>query len=104
MAKYDEISCSHIESVELSLPIAWRQYQLLSMGQNRQSQFYISTTSKYSFTTILVHLNANVAETVHIPGKLNVIFDGLSMLLSSCHLRVVKRGAAMHVGNDKSYS
>jgi len=30
------------------------------------------------YTTISVHLLATVAETVHIPGTLNVIFDGLS--------------------------
>ena len=29
-----------------------------------------------------MHLDAKVAVTTHIPGKLNVIFDGLSRLLS----------------------
>jgi len=30
------------------------------------------------FTTLSMHLNATLADTEHIPGKLNVIFDGLS--------------------------
>ena len=38
------------------------------------------------FTTISVHLNATVAETVHIPGTLNIIFDGLSRWLTSREL------------------
>ena len=38
------------------------------------------------FTTISVHLHATVVETVHIPGTLNVIFDGLSCGLTSREL------------------
>ncbi len=34
------------------------------------------------YTTVSMHLNAQVAVTTHIPGKLNIIFDGLSRLLS----------------------
>ena len=34
------------------------------------------------FTTISMHLNATLADTEHIPGKLNVIFDGLSRHVS----------------------
>jgi hypothetical protein len=34
------------------------------------------------YTTLSMHLDANVAVTTHIPGKLNIIFDGLSRLLS----------------------
>ena len=34
------------------------------------------------FTTISMHLNATLADTEHIPGKLNVIFDGLSRHMS----------------------
>jgi hypothetical protein len=38
------------------------------------------------FTTISVHLHATVAEIIHIPGALNVIFDGLSRGLTSTEL------------------
>lgn len=38
------------------------------------------------FTTLSVHLHATVAETTHIPGELNVIFDGLSRGLTSSEL------------------
>ena len=34
------------------------------------------------YTTLAMHLDARVAVTTHIPGKLNIIFDGLSRLLS----------------------
>ena len=34
------------------------------------------------FTTVSMHLNATITDTEHIPGKLNVIFDGLSRNVS----------------------
>ena len=34
------------------------------------------------FTSLSMHLNATLADTEHIPGKLNVIFDGLSRHMS----------------------
>ena len=34
------------------------------------------------FTTLSMHLNATLVDTEHIPGKLNVIFDGLSRRVS----------------------
>jgi hypothetical protein len=34
------------------------------------------------YTTLSMHLDAKVAVTTHIPGKLNIIFDGRSRLLS----------------------
>ena len=34
------------------------------------------------YTMLSMHLGAQVAVTTHIPGKLNIIFDGLSRLLS----------------------
>jgi hypothetical protein len=34
------------------------------------------------YTTLSMYLDANVAVTTHIPGKLNIVFDGLSRLLS----------------------
>jgi hypothetical protein len=30
------------------------------------------------FTTISIHLNAHLVETEHIPGSMNIVFDGLS--------------------------
>ena len=38
------------------------------------------------YTTLSMHLDAKVAVTTHIPGKLNIIFDGLSRLLSPADL------------------
>jgi hypothetical protein len=38
------------------------------------------------YTTLSMHLDAKVAATTHIPGKLNIIFDGLSRLLSPADL------------------
>ena len=34
------------------------------------------------FTTISMHLNANLADAEHVPGVLNIVFDGLSRNVS----------------------
>ena len=52
------------------------------MGIQRQSEFQASETRQHCYTTLSMHLDAKVAVTTHIPGKLNIIFDGLSRLLS----------------------
>jgi len=38
------------------------------------------------FTTLSMHLDASVAQTTHIPGKLNVVYDGLSRNISPIEL------------------
>ena len=38
------------------------------------------------FTTLSMHLDATVAVATHIPGKLNIIYDELSRLLTPTEL------------------
>jgi len=70
-------------AVVLGLLLAWRAklsnfyYDLY--GDNKSSLAWAkSDKANIIFTTISMHLNANLAETEHIPGVLNIVFDGLS--------------------------
>ena len=53
------------------------------------------------FTTVSMHLEATVAVTTHIPGKLNVVYDGLSRNVSSSDLGL-DSSAEHNATNDKS--
>ena len=39
-----------------------------------------------AFTTVSMHINASLSDTQHIPGKMNVLFDGLSRQISPTEL------------------
>ena len=86
-------------AVILGLLIAWRcnvrnfHYQLhgdsissLAWAKADRVNSTLARRENIMFTTISIHLNATVADTVHVPGKLNVIFDGLSRGLSLLEL------------------
>ena len=78
-------------AVVLGLLLAWRAslhhftYNLhgdsissLAWAKTDRVNSILARQANIVYTTISVHLLATVAETVHIPGTLNVIFDGLS--------------------------
>ena len=82
-------------AVVLGLLLAWRaklsnfHYDL--HGDNRSSLAWaksdrinsvLARRANIIFTTISMHLNANLAETEHVPGVLNTVFDGLSCNVS----------------------
>ena len=86
-------------AVVLGLLLAWRAslknfaYNLhgdsissLAWAKADRVNSTLARQANIIFTTISVHLNATVAETVHIPGTLNIIFDGLSRGLTSREL------------------
>ena len=86
-------------AVVLGLLLAWRAslhnftYNLhgdsissLAWAKADRVNSTLARPANIIFTTASVHLQATVAETVHIPGKLNVIFDGLSRGLTSQEL------------------
>jgi hypothetical protein len=86
-------------AVVLGLLLAWRAslhnftYNLhgdsvssLAWAQADRVNSILARQANIIFTTVSVHLHARVAETVHIPGNLNVIFDGLSRGLTSQEL------------------
>jgi hypothetical protein len=86
-------------AVILGLLLAWRSnirhfhYQLhgdsissLAWAKADRVNSTLARRANIVFTTISIHLNATVADTVHVPGKLNVIFDGLSRGLSPLEL------------------
>jgi hypothetical protein len=78
-------------AVVLGLLLAWRtklsnfHYDL--HGDNRSSLAWaksdrvnsvLARRANIIFTTLSMHLNANLAEAEHVPGVLNTVFDGLS--------------------------
>ena len=78
-------------AVVLGLLLAWRKklttfyYDLL--GDNMSSLAWarsdrvnslLARQANIIFTTVSMHLNAHFAETEHIPGSMDVVFDGLS--------------------------
>jgi hypothetical protein len=82
-------------AVILGLLLAWRSnlrhfhYQLhgdsissLAWAKADRVNSTLARRANIVFTTISIQLNATVADTVHVPGTLNVIFDGLSRGLS----------------------
>ena len=86
-------------AVILGLLLAWRSnvrhfhYQLhgdsissLAWAKADRVNSTLARRANIMSTTISIHLNATVADTVHVPGKLNVIFDGLSRGLSPLEL------------------
>jgi len=50
----------------------------LAWAQENRVNSIIARRSNLVFTTLSMHLDCHVATTKHIPGKMNVIFDGLS--------------------------
>ena len=86
-------------AVVLGLLLAWRAslhhftYNLygdsissLAWAKADRVNSVLARQANIIYTTISVHLHATVAETVHIPGTLNVIIDGLSRGLTSHEL------------------
>jgi len=78
-------------AVVLGLLFAWRtklsdfHYDLygdnrssLAWAQSDRVNSVLARNANIIFTTISMHLNANLAEAEHIPGIFNTIFDGLS--------------------------
>ena len=82
-------------AVVFGLLLAWRyrlrdfHYSLhgdsmssLAWAREDRVNSLLARRANIIFTTISMHLNATLADTEHIPGKLNVIFDGLSRHVS----------------------
>jgi hypothetical protein len=71
-------------AVVLGLLLAWRakltnfHYDLLTLTLNS----VLARRANIIFTTISMHLNANLAEAEHVPGVLNTVYDGLSRNVS----------------------
>ena len=78
-------------AVVFGLLLAWRchlhdfHYSLhgdsmssLAWARKDRVNSLLARRANIVFTTISMHLNPTLADTEHIPGKLNVIFDGLS--------------------------
>ena len=78
-------------AVVLGLLLAWRaklsdfHYDLhgdnrssLAWAQSDRVNSVLARKANIIFTTLSMHLNANLAEAEHIPGILNTTFDGLS--------------------------
>ena len=88
-------------AVILGLLIAWRcnvrnfHYQLhgdsissLAWAKADRVNSTLARRANIVFTTISLHLEATVADTLHVPGKMNVIFDGLSRGMSPMELEL----------------
>ena len=82
-------------AVIFGLLLAWRKklqhfhYTLhgdstssLAWAQADRVNSTLARRANIAFTTLSMHLNATITDTEHIPGKLNVIFDGLSRNVS----------------------
>ncbi len=78
-------------AIIFGLLLCWRQglttfhYNLhgdskssLAWAQANRVNSMLARRRNIVFTTLSMHLDANVAEATHIPGTLNVVFDGLS--------------------------
>jgi hypothetical protein len=78
-------------AVVLGLLLAWRtklsnfHYDLhgdnkssLAWAKSDRANSVLARRANIIFTTLSMHLNANLAEAEHVPGVLNTVFDGLS--------------------------
>ena len=82
-------------AVVLGLLMAWRTklntfyYALhgdnmssLAWARSDRVNLILARRANTIFTTISMHLNAQLADTEHIPRSMNVVFDGLSRKVS----------------------
>jgi hypothetical protein len=82
-------------AVVLGLLLAWREklshfhYDLhgdnrssLAWAKSDRANSLLARRANIIFTTLSMHLNANLAEAEHVPGVLNTVFDGLSRNVS----------------------
>jgi len=58
----------------------------LAWAENDRVNSTLARRGNIVFTTLSMHLSATVAVATHIPGKLNIIYDGLSRLLTPSEL------------------
>jgi hypothetical protein len=82
-------------AVILGLLLAWRanlhtfSYDLhgdnmssLAWARSDRTNSLLARRANIIFTTISMHVHAQLAETEHIPGSMNIVFDGLSRNVS----------------------
>jgi hypothetical protein len=82
-------------AVVLGLLLAWRlklknfHYDLhgdnmssLAWAKADRVNSLLARKANIIFTTISMHLNATLSETEHVPGSMNILFDGLSRNVS----------------------
>ena len=60
----------------------------LAWAENDRVNSTLARRGNIVFTTLSMHLSATVAVATHIPGKLNIIYDGLSRLLTPSELGI----------------
>lgn len=86
-------------AVVFGLLLAWRlnltnfAYSLhgdskssLAWAKSDRVNSLLARSANIIFTTLSMHLNATVSEIEHIPGHLNILFDGLSRNVSPTDL------------------
>jgi hypothetical protein len=73
----------------------------LAWAENDRVNSALARRGNIVFTTLSMHLDATVAATTHIPGKLNIIYDGLSRLLTPSELGL-DSSLEYNASNDKS--
>jgi hypothetical protein len=82
-------------AVILGLLLAWRldianfSYDLhgdnmssLAWARSDRVNSLLARRANIIFTTISMHLNAQLTDTEHVPGSMNIMFDGLSRNIS----------------------
>ncbi len=55
-------------------------------AENDRVNSTLARRGNIAFTTLSMHLDATVTVATHIPGKINIIYDGLSRLLTPSEL------------------
>ena len=60
----------------------------LAWTENDRTNSKLARRGNIVFTTLSMHLMAQVAVTTHIPGKLNILYDGLSRNLTPSELGI----------------
>ena len=60
----------------------------LAWAKNDRVNSTLTRRGNIVFTTLSMHLDATVAVATHIPGKLNIIYDGLSRLSTPSELGI----------------
>jgi hypothetical protein len=58
----------------------------LAWAKADRANSLLARSANIVFTTLSMHLNATITETEHIPGNLNILFDGLSQNVSPTEL------------------
>ena len=85
---FERLLCWRIHKSDFHYNLHGDSISSLAWASKDRVNLKLARRDNIVYTTLSMHLDAKVAVTTHIPGKLNIIFDGLSRLLSPADVGV----------------